>query len=236
MNRSDQVAPGEIFGFLGPNGAGKTTTIRMMAGLMRPTRGRILLGGKDLAWEPEEAKSILGYIPDRPYLYEKLTGEEFLEFIAGLHLLEDKAGWKKRADELLDFFTLRDWSRELIQGYSHGMRQRLVIIAALLHRPRVLIVDEPVVGLDPKGTRLVKSLFQGLVRSGVTLFLSTHILDIAEEMCSRIGIIHEGQIIALGDLGGASAPSQECGRAAGASFPKADRGRESTGALETLEA
>lgn len=195
-----QVHPGEIFGFLGPNGAGKTTTIRMMGGLMKPTSGRILLGGKDVSREPEKAKAILGYIPDRPYLYEKLTGEEFLEFIAGLHRLNSEEGWQRRSAELLEFFDLYRWRQELIESYSHGMRQRLVITAALLHRPQVLIVDEPIVGLDPKGARLVQSLFQDLVKGGMTIFLSTHILAIAEEMCQRIGILNGGQMIALGTM------------------------------------
>ncbi len=195
-----EVQPGEIFGFLGPNGAGKTTTIRMMGGLMRPTSGRIILGGKDIAQEPEKAKAILGYIPDRPYLYEKLTGEEFLEFIAGLHRLKSEDGWQQRSAELLEFFDLYRWRQELIESYSHGMRQRLVIIAALLHRPQVLIVDEPIVGLDPKGARLVQNLFLDLVKGGMTIFLSTHILGIAEEMCQRIGILNGGQMIALGTM------------------------------------
>ena len=195
-----RVPPGEIFGFLGPNGAGKTTTIRMMAGLMKPTSGRILLDGRDVAREPERAKAILGYIPDRPYLYEKLTGGEFLEFIARLHRLDPKDGWKRRSEELLEFFDLRTWRNELIESYSHGMRQRLIISAALLPQPRVLIVDEPMVGLDPRGVNLVKTLFHDLVGSGVTVFLSTHILAMAEEVCQRIGIIHEGQLISLGTM------------------------------------
>lgn len=195
-----KVPPGEIFGFLGPNGAGKTTTIRMMAGLMKPTSGRILLDGKDVFRKPEEAKAILGYIPDRPYLYEKLTGGEFLEFIAGLHHLEQEDGWEKRSQGLLEYFDLLPWRRELIESYSHGMRQRLIITAALLHRPKVLVVDEPVVGLDPRGVRLVKSLFRDLVNDGMALFLSTHILGIAEDLCPRIGIIHEGQLVALGSM------------------------------------
>jgi ABC-2 type transport system ATP-binding protein len=195
-----KVRPGEILGFLGPNGAGKTTTIRMMAGLMKPTSGRILLDGKDVFRKPDEAKAILGYIPDRPYLYEKLTGGEFLEFIAGLHQLGREDGWEKRSQGLLEYFDLLPWRRELIESYSHGMRQRLIIVAALLHRPKVLIVDEPVVGLDPRGVRLVKSLFRDLVNDGMTLFLSTHILGIAEELCPRIGIIHEGQLLALGSM------------------------------------
>ena len=195
-----KVRPGEVFGFLGPNGAGKTTTIRMITGLMKPTSGKILLDGKDVFREPEEAKAILGYIPDRPYLYEKLTGGEFLEFIAGLHRLGKEDGWEKRSQELLGYFDLLPWRRELIESYSHGMRQRLIITAALLHRPKVLIVDEPVVGLDPRGVRLVKNLFRGLAKDGTTLFLSTHILGIAEDLCPRIGIIHEGQLVALGSV------------------------------------
>ncbi|MFH1757049.1 MAG: ABC transporter ATP-binding protein [Pseudomonadota bacterium] len=195
-----QIPPGEIFGFLGPNGAGKTTTIRMMAGLMKPTSGRILLDGKDILQQPEEAKSILGFIPDQPYLYEKLTGQEFLEFIADLRGLEEGNSQQKRIGELLNFFDLQGWSQELVESYSHGMRQRLVIAAALLHRPKVLIVDEPMVGLDPKGTRLVKGLFLDLSRKGVSIFMSTHTLELAEEVCQRIGIINEGRVIALGTM------------------------------------
>ncbi|MCJ7495460.1 MAG: ABC transporter ATP-binding protein, partial [Deltaproteobacteria bacterium] len=195
-----QIPRGEIFGFLGPNGAGKTTTIRMMAGLMKPTSGRVCLDGKDVLRQPEEAKSVLGFIPDRPYLYEKLTGQEFLDFIADLHGLETGNSRQKRIDELLNFFDLQGWCRELIESYSHGMRQRLVFGAALLHRPKVLIIDEPMVGLDPKGTRLVKGLFRDLSKKGVSIFMSTHTLELAEEICQRIGIINEGRVIALGTM------------------------------------
>jgi ABC-2 type transport system ATP-binding protein len=195
-----RVLPGEVFGFLGPNGAGKTTTIRMMAGLMKPTSGQILLCGKDVSREPEAAKSLLGFIPDRPYLYEKLTGQEFLEFVADLHGVDAGDHRGKRISELLELFDLQGWSHELVEGYSHGMRQRLTIVAALIHRPKVLIVDEPMVGLDPKGTRLVKRLFFELAAAGVSVFMSTHILEVAEEMCHRIGIINEGRVIALGTI------------------------------------
>ena len=195
-----QVLPGEVFGFLGPNGAGKTTTIRMMAGLMKPTSGHIFLCGKDVSQEPEEAKSLLGFIPDRPYLYEKLTGQEFLEFVADLHGVDSGDHRGKRIAELLELFDLQGWSHELVEGYSNGMRQRLTIAAALIHRPKVLIVDEPMVGLDPKGARLVKRLFFELAVAGVSVFMSTHILEVAEEMCHRIGIINEGRLIALGTI------------------------------------
>jgi len=194
------IPPGEVFGFLGPNGAGKTTTIRMMAGLMKPTSGQVLLDGKDVFRQPEEAKSILGFIPDKPYLYEKLTGREFLEFIADLHALDSGDKRERRIDELLNFYDLLSWSQELIESYSHGMRQRLVIAAALLHRPKVLIVDEPMVGLDPKGAKLVKNLFKDLAKSGAAIFMSTHTLELAEEVCQRIGIINEGRVIALGTM------------------------------------
>ena len=195
-----QIPPGEIFGFLGPNGAGKTTTIRMMAGLMRPTSGRVFLDGKDVMRQPEEAKAILGFIPDRPYLYEKLTGQEFLDFIADLHGLETGIARQKRIEELLNFFDLSEWSQELVESFSHGMRQRLVIAAALLPRPKVLIIDEPMVGLDPKGARLVKGLLRDLAKKGVSIFMSTHTLELAEEVCHRIGILNEGRVIALGTM------------------------------------
>ncbi len=195
-----RIPPGEVFGFLGPNGAGKTTTIRMMVGLIKPTSGRVFIDGKDISRQPEEAKAILGFIPDRPYLYEKLTGREFLEFIADLHGLDSGDKRQKRIGELLFFFDLEDWGRELVESYSHGMRQRLIIAAALLHRPKVLIVDEPMVGLDPKGARLVKRLFFELAEKGMTIFMSTHSLEMAENMCRRIGIINEGRLIAVGTM------------------------------------
>lgn len=159
---------------------------------------------------PQEAKAILGYVPDRPYLYEKLTGEEFLEFVAGLHHLKRGDGWEKRSEELLDYLELLPFRGELIESYSHGMRQRLVITAALLHLPRVLIVDEPVVGLDPRGVRLFKNLLQQQVKEGTAVFLSTHILEIAEELCPRIGIVHEGRLVALGSMEELRKQAQSC--------------------------
>jgi len=194
------VPPGEIFGFLGPNGAGKTTTMKMIAGLLHPTSGRILVDGIDLAQDPISVKRVLGYIPDRPYLYEKLTGAEFLRFVAELYGIEPFET-ERRIPDLLAAFALQDWGDELIDAYSHGMKQRLVMAAAFLHRPKAIIVDEPMVGLDPKGARLVKRLFARLCEErGVTVFLSTHTLSVAEEICTRIAILHHGKVVAEGDL------------------------------------
>jgi ABC-2 type transport system ATP-binding protein len=194
-----EIKQGEIFGFLGPNGAGKTTTIRMMAGLMRPTSGTIIIDGWDIARNPGEAKQITGFIPDRPYLYGKLTGREFLRFIGGLYHLTTGDS-EQRIAQLLELFNLTAWGDELIEGFSHGMKQRLVMAAALIQRPKVIIVDEPMVGLDPAGAKLVKRIFKGLCERGATIFMSTHTLEIVEEMCDRIGIILEGRLIAVGTL------------------------------------
>src|ERR687898_1678882 len=194
-----EVAPGEIFGFLGPNGAGKTTTIRVMMGILRASSGRVILGGHDVEQEPQQAKAVAGFIPDRPFIYEKLSGREFLTFIAKLHSMES-ARLRRRIDELLDYFELANWQDELVEGFSHGMKQRLVLCAALVHEPRVLIVDEPMVGMDPKGARTIKDLFRSLARTGTTLFLSTHSISVAEEVCHRIGIIQKGRLIACGTM------------------------------------
>ncbi len=193
-----EIEQGSRFGFLGPNGAGKTTTIKMMAGVLMPTEGRIIINGHDLAKEPVAAKQCVGFIPDRPFLYEKLTGLEFLHFVGGLYGLSAGAGLKGRIEELLDLFGLTRWGDELIEGYSHGMKQRLVMCGALVHRPKVLIVDEPMVGLDPRGARLVKNIFKDQVKNGVTLFMSTHSLDVAQEICDEIAIIQGGRLIAQG--------------------------------------
>ena len=194
-----KVAEGEIFGFLGPNGAGKTTTIRMMMGLLKPTAGRVVLGGHDLASNPLEAKAISAFVPDRPYVYEKLTGSEFLRFVGGLYQVPMLV-CQGRIEESLNFFSLSDWGDELVESYSHGMKQRLVVAAALLHDPQILVVDEPMVGMDPIGARLFKSLLRSLTLKGKTVFMSTHSLEVAEELCDRIGIIQNGKLIALGTL------------------------------------
>lgn len=190
---------GEIFGFLGPNGAGKTTTIRMVAGVLRPTAGQVFVGGLDMALEPEAAKAKVGYIPDRPYLYEKLSGGEFLRFVAGLWG-KDGAEADRRAERLLELFGLTEWRDELIESYSHGMRQKVLIASALIHRPELIVVDEPMVGLDPRSAKLLKDLLQTFVDEGGTVFLSTHTLEVAEALCDRISIIQGGEIIASGTM------------------------------------
>jgi ABC-2 type transport system ATP-binding protein len=193
------VAKGEIHGFLGPNGAGKTTTIRMIAGLLKPTRGRVAIDGHDLEREPEKAKGALGFIPDRPFIYEKLTAAEFLRFHAGLYGLEG-ATVETRLDELLDLFELRGWKDELVESFSHGMKQRLVMCAAFLHRPPAVLVDEPMVGLDPRGARLIKDVFRAMSKKGVAILMSTHTLEVAEDLCDNISIILAGKILARGTV------------------------------------
>jgi ABC-2 type transport system ATP-binding protein len=193
------VEPGEIHGFLGPNGAGKTTTIRIIAGLLRPTAGRVTIAGHDLEKEPEAAKGALGFIPDRPFLYEKLTAGEFLRFHAGLFGME-RDGVDARVRSMLELFELSRWEGELVESFSHGMKQRLVMCAAFLHKPRAVVVDEPMVGLDPRGARLIKQVFRALSREGVSILMSTHTLEVAEEMCDRITIILKGRILARGTV------------------------------------
>ncbi len=191
------VGAGEIFGFLGPNGAGKTTTIRMLMGILKPTSGRVFLGSHDVEREPQKAKALAGFIPDRPFIYEKLTGNEFLQFTGKLHGIESNR-LRRHAAELLERLDLTRWQDERIEGYSHGMKQRLVVCAALLHEPRILIVDEPMVGMDPRGARTLKDLLRVLAENGTTVFLSTHSIGVAEEICHRIGIIQSGRLIACG--------------------------------------
>jgi len=192
-----EVPAGQIFGFLGPNGAGKTTTIRTMMGILKPTSGQILLGKYDVLKEPEKAKAISGFIPDRPFIYEKLSGNEFLEFVGKLHRVET-ARLKYRIAEMLELLELSPWKDDLVESYSHGMKQRLVVCAALIHEPRILVIDEPMVGMDPKGARTIKDLFRSLAQNGTTVFLSTHSINVAEEICHRIGIIQKGRLIACG--------------------------------------
>lgn len=194
-----EIPAGELFGFIGPNGAGKTTTIKLLVGLLKPTSGAIHIDGVDLKQDPIQVKKVIGYIPDRPFLYHKLTGWEYLEFVADLYSM-DQAIARDKAEKFLTFFDLQDFADELIEGYSHGMRQKLIISGALIHDPKVIIVDEPLVGLDPKGARQVKKLFQDLCEQGTTIFMSTHSLGVAETMCHRVGIIQKGRMIAVGTV------------------------------------
>jgi len=194
-----EVPRGVLYGCLGPNGAGKTTMLRMIAGILKPTDGRVLIGGDDVQANPIGAKMRLGFIPDRPFVYDKLTGAEFLRFVAGLYGQEGDAV-ERRIAELLEVFELSSWKDELIEAYSHGMRQKLIISSALIHRPECIVVDEPMVGLDPKGARLLKDIFRQFVDRGGTVLMSTHTLEVAEAMCDQIGILQHGKIVAHGTM------------------------------------
>lgn len=194
-----EVYRGELFGFLGPNGAGKTTTIKLMTGLLRPTSGTAVIGGFDIETDALRAKAIMGYIPDNPFLYEKLTGKEFLNFMADLYSVPWE-GRGRRIDDLLRLFELSDKGNELIQGYSRGMRQKIALAGALIHQPKVIFLDEPTVGLDPRSARLMKDILRRLCEEGITVFVSTHILEIAERMCDRFAIINRGRLIASGTM------------------------------------
>lgn len=196
----DLIIPkGEVFGFLGPNGAGKTTTIRMMVGLTPPTSGTVNISGYDIVSSPRRAKAATGFIPDTPYLFEKLTGYEFLRFSGRLYGMES-AVVNSESVRLMSFFDLADWGDQLVESYSHGMKKRLAMASALLHDPEVIIIDEPMVGLDPLGARKVRGLFRELAEKGRTVFLTTHELSTAEAVCDRIGIIHHGRMIGVGDV------------------------------------
>lgn len=194
-----EVREGEFFCFLGPNGAGKTTTIKILTGLLRPTSGTALIDGNDIITDFLAAKRVIGYIPDHPYLYEKLSGREFMRFIAGMYSLDGFA-LDRRIDELLEQFGILEYADQLTEDYSHGMRQKLIFSATFLHSPKVVVVDEPWVGLDPKSIRFVKDYLKARTREGVGIFMSTHTLSIAEEIADRIGIIHKGKLIALGTV------------------------------------
>ena len=194
-----EINKGELFGFLGPNGAGKTTMIRMLTGIIRPTSGSVTIGGYNLYKEPIKAKSMIGYVPDRPYLYEKLSPVEYFSFMGGLYnVKEDRI--KEISEPMLKLFDLWDKRNELIESFSHGMKQKTAMIAAILHDPEILVVDEPTVGLDPRSIKLVKDYFKHLTDSGKTLFLTTHTLSVAEDLCQRIAIMRHGEIVALGSL------------------------------------
>src|SRR3989338_863988 len=193
------VKPVEIFGFLGPNGAGKTTTVKLLTGLLKPTAGVVRVAGYDVALQTIAAKKNMGLVPDEPFVYPKLTGAEYLRFIGELYEVpvEDQG---RRIPELLAMFELSQWDGELVESYSHGMRQKLVLAGIFLHDPKVLVLDEPMVGLDPKSARLVKEIFLTLSKRGTTIFMCTHVLEIAEKLCDRVGIMIEGSLVAMGSL------------------------------------
>jgi ABC-2 type transport system ATP-binding protein len=196
---SFDVRAGEIFGFLGPNGAGKTTTIKIIVGLLRPTSGSVRVGGYDVQAQPLQAKAASGYVPDTPNLYAKLTGRELLRFVGDLYDL-DRSMAAQRVEDLLKMFDLTGAADDTIDSYSHGMQQKTALAAALMHDPKVLVLDEPTVGLDPKSARLIKDILRQMAERGTAVFLSTHILEIAERMCDRIGIINQGELIAAGTM------------------------------------
>lgn len=194
-----EVAQGEFYAFLGPNAAGKTTTIKMISGLLRPTSGTVIVGGYDMIREPEKAKAQLAYVPDFPFLYDKLTATEFMHFVGDVFRM-DRRKIDEGIDELFNIFHLTDYHNELTENLSHGTRQRLVIASALLHNPKILVIDEPMVGLDPRHARVVKQVLRDRAEAGMTVFLSTHQLGIAEETADRIGIINHGKLIAQGTV------------------------------------
>jgi len=193
------IPPGEVFAFLGPNGAGKTTTIKMLVGLLRPSQGDIRVAGWDVLRHPREAAQLIGYVPDEPFLYDKLTGREFLEFIARIRGMDSRQAQDRIAQQV-ELFQLADFLDQLTETYSHGMKQRIVFASVLLHDPPLLVADEPMVGLDPKSVRLVKDLMRSRAAQGKTVFLSTHTLALAEQIADRIGIIHRGRLIFVGSL------------------------------------
>ncbi|HEY5157950.1 MAG TPA: ABC transporter ATP-binding protein [Anaerolineales bacterium] len=198
-NVSLEVQAGEVFGFLGPNGAGKTTTIKMIVGLLQPTSGTVRVAGFDVQTQPMQAKASSGYVPDTPNLYAKLTGRELLRFVGDLYDL-DRQHMAQRTEELLRMLDLGEAADNTIDSYSHGMQQKASLAAALMHDPKVLVLDEPTVGLDPKSARLIKEILRQMADRGSAVFLSTHILEIAERMCDRIGIINKGELVAVGTM------------------------------------
>lgn len=205
-----KIPPGKIFGFLGPNGAGKTTTIKIMTGLLKPTEGTVLLNNYDILKEPLKAKYSFGYVPDKAFLYEKLTAAEYLRFILNIYYSDTKNdsknkekfadNFESKIEKFLELFGLSQWKDSLIEGFSHGMKQRLLFAAALIHEPSILIVDEPLAGLDPYGIRLLRTIFSDFANKGNTVFLSTHSLSEAEKICNLIGILHKGKLITIGTI------------------------------------
>lgn len=194
---SIEIGQGELYGFLGPNGAGKTTTLKMVSGMLAPDSGRVLIDGLDIQEEPELVKQNIAFIPDTPYLYEKLTGYEYLQFVAMLYDVTE-TGLKKELEAYIEIFRMKAWLNDRIETYSHGMRQKVVFTAAFIHNPKLMIVDEPMVGLDPISIRNVKNMMVEKCNNGLTVFMSTHTLEIAQEICSKVAIINDGRIVRTG--------------------------------------
>ncbi|MFC1541142.1 ABC transporter ATP-binding protein [Candidatus Latescibacterota bacterium] len=199
IDLSFQVKQGEFFGYLGPNGAGKTTSIKSMIGLVHPEKGDIFIGGKSVSSEPEAVRSIIGYVPDSPFIYEKLTAIEFLRFVGGLYRMKPNE-IEKKIEWLVDIFEMKDWMHRKSQEYSHGMKQKVVMSAAFMHNPELIIVDEPTVGLDPPSQRLLKDMLKLIQKNGTTVFMSSHNLSEVEELCEHMIILHKGKIVAEGTL------------------------------------
>ncbi len=204
-----RVEKGEILGFLGPNGAGKTTTIKMIAGLLQPSSGSLSVCGRAMTAEPVRCRELTGYIPDRPFLYEKLTGAEYLSFISSLYPAGDNRSRRDQSERYLELFDLHDWRNNLIESYSHGMRQKLIMTSIFMLDQPLVVVDEPMIGLDPKSARIVKEVFKSKAETGTTVFLSTHSMEIAEELCHRVCIISSGRIIAEGSIDDLKARAQQ---------------------------
>ncbi len=190
---------GELFGFIGPNGAGKTTTIKLIMGLLRPDSGAITIGGHNVVESPRDAKKLIGYIPDNPYIYDRLTAREFLELVGSLYGMSTKLA-NKRIERLFDLFGIDEWGDGFAAEYSHGMRQKVILASAIMHEPKLVVIDEPMVGLDPQSQRLVKGVLKKLTERGISVFMSTHTLNVAEELCTKIAIIHKGNLMKLGTL------------------------------------
>jgi ABC-2 type transport system ATP-binding protein len=229
-----EVGPGQLFGFLGPNGAGKTTTIKMMCGLLKPTGGSVVIGGIDIGDSPLEAKALLGLVPDKPVLYKKLTGREFVRFVGELYSV-DSGLIEKRIDDLLSLLDMTDSADKLIETYSHGMKQKASIMAALVHDPRLVILDEPTSGLDPRSARIVKDVLRALCDMGKTVFMSTHILEIAERVCDRVGIINEGRLVSVGSVSELREQSRQKGGSLEDIFLELTGGPEAEEVIKFLE-
>ncbi len=229
-----EIKSGEIFGFLGPNGAGKTSTIKMIMGLMKPTSGTITVDGHDIQKDPVAAKKVLGYVPDRPILYEKLTAWEYMKFIAGIYGIDDK-DLQEKGMKYLEIFELGEWINELVENFSHGMKQRLNLSSVFMRDPKVLILDEPLIGLDPRGARLLKEMLHTSRSNGMCIFMSTHILEIAEQMCDRLAIIHKGNIISTGTSGDLRQQAQTSDSGLEQIFLRLTGGEDVVGIVKELE-